>query len=462
MKDIATKSERQPDMSRRSFVKRTLLGTGALALSRPFFERSAYASTGPVTITYWHGWTGEWEKMVQFVVDNYHAKQNRVRITPVVVPWTEFVSKLTAAIAAGNPPDIATFFNSAPISTLAAQDAIIALDDISGVDLAAAQAWFEPDIFALGQYKGKTYGLSYWAGDFCLLFNKEHFKAAGLDPAKGPTTIAELDACAEKLTQKTPEKALARMGFSPHTDDNQAWLFGTIFGGSFYDSKSQRVTANDPNIVRALDWFQSYAKKFGAKELAAFQAGLSSERSQNLDPFISGKLSIMSQGPWKLGDLKLFGDKLDYGVIAPPLLDSGAPSANWIHGDIQVIPKGCKDPRAAADFVFFTGGVNDPEGYAQRVTWGNRPINMPVSRAVFNQPAFQKVVQDYPGFQTYIDALFNSKRLGSPPVMPAAAFYADRLESVVQQVMLMQVEPKAALESLTAQVQQQTEMMGVS
>lgn len=459
---MATQSEHQPSISRRSFLRGTLLGTGALALSQPLFERSAYASSGPITLTYWHGWTGEWEKMVQFVVDMYHARQDRIRINPVVVPWTQFVPKLTTAIAAGNPPDIATFFNSAPISTLAAQQAIIALDDISGVDLSAAQDWFHPSIYSLGQYQNKTYGLSCWAGNFCLLFNREHFKAAGLDPDKGPANIAEVDAYAEKLTQKAAATGLARMGFLPYTDDSQIWLSGTIFGGSFYDPKTRKVTASDPNIVRALEWFQSYPKKFGVKDVAAFQSGLSSERSQNLDPFIGGKLSMMMQGPWKLGDLKLFGNKLDYGVTTPPLAESGAPRANWIHGDIQVIPKGCKDPRAAADFVFFTGGVNDPEGYAQRVVWGNRPINIPVSKAVFSQPTFQKVVHNYPGFQTYIDALFEAQRLGSPPVMPASAFYADRLDSIVQQVMLMQVQPKAALESLTSQVGQQTEMMGVS
>jgi multiple sugar transport system substrate-binding protein len=420
---------------------------------------TTYAASDSVTLTFWHGWTAEWEKMVQFVVDMYHSKQSRVRINPVVVPWDQFIPKLTAAIAAGNPPDVVTLFASTSIPTLASQQAIIALDDIPGVNLAAAKEWFDPNVYALGQYKQKTYGLSYWAGDFCILYNKQHFKEAGLDPQKGPATIAELDSYAEKLTRRGPGGRIDRMGFLPNSDENQFWLFGTVFGGKFYDAQSQKVTADDPNLIRALEWFQSYPKKYGSREVAAFQSGLSSERAQNLDPFIAGKLSMMVQGPWKLGDLKLFGNRLDYGVVPPPLAESNAKLANWIHGDIQIIPKGCRDPKAAADFVFFTGGVNDPEGYAQRVTWGQRPINIPVSKSVLNQPSFKKVVQDYAGFQTYFDALFNAELVGSPPVMPAAAFYADRLQSVVQQVMLMQAEPKAALGSLAEQVQQQLQMM---
>jgi hypothetical protein len=70
-----TMREGSPKFTRRSFLKKSLLGTGALALSQVPFGRTVHAATGPVTLTYWHGWTGEWEKMVQYVVEMYHAEQ---------------------------------------------------------------------------------------------------------------------------------------------------------------------------------------------------------------------------------------------------------------------------------------------------------------------------------------------------------------------------------------------------
>ena len=57
-----TMREGSPKFTRRSFLKKSLLGTGALALSQVPFGRPVYAATGPVTLTYWHGWTGEWKK----------------------------------------------------------------------------------------------------------------------------------------------------------------------------------------------------------------------------------------------------------------------------------------------------------------------------------------------------------------------------------------------------------------
>jgi multiple sugar transport system substrate-binding protein len=438
-------------LSRRNFLK--LSGAAGAAAALGTLPRGL--AQEPVTLTYWHGWTGQWEEMVNFVVDMFHQKQDRIRIEPVVVAWDQFLAKLSAAIAAGNPPDIATLFGSTAIPTLARQGAILALEDIEGVDLAAAQAWFNPSVYKLGQFEDKTYGLSYWAGDSCLLYNKTHFEEVGLDPEKGPTTIAELDAFAEQLTVKDGDK-ITRMGFQP-TD---LWLWGTVFGGSFYDPETKTVTANDPNIVRALEWMQTYPEKYGAREIAAFQAGLSSERAQNLDPFISGKYSMQMNGPWKLGDLKNFGGDVQFGVVPPPVPEAGMPTANWTWGDIQIIPNGVKDPAAAAEFVLFTGGVNDPEGYVERVTWGDRPINVPVSQQVIEDPAFQEIVAAFPGFDVFVDALLNADRVGSPPVMAAAAFYSDRMTAMLEKVLLLQQEPQAALDALTAEVQRQLETMG--
>jgi hypothetical protein len=44
--------------------------------------------------------------------------------------------------------------------------------------------------------------------------------------------------------------------------------------------------------------------------------------------------------------------------------------------------------------------------------------------------------------------------------MAASAFYSDRLNAAVESVMLLQAEPQAALDGVTAEVQKQLETMG--
>jgi len=431
---------------------------GLAAAPRTGWTKNVYVQGNPIELTYWHGWTEQWTEMVQFVVDQFHQKQSRIVIKPEVITWTgtgaDFLTKLTAGIAAGDPPDVVTLFGSTAIPTLVSQEAIVALDGLEGADLPAVQAWMDPNVYRLGQYQDQLYGLSYWAGANALIYNKGLFTEAGLDPNVGPATVADLDAYAEKLTVRDGDGNLSRMGF--YTTD--LWLWGTVFGGSFYDPAAEQVTANDPGVVAALDWMRSYAEKYGADKVAEFDAGLSSERAQNLDPLIAGKFAMQVNGPWKLGDIRKFGDpNFDYGVARPPLATAEAQPANWTWGDIQVIPEGSSDASAALEFVKFTAGVNDPEGYAQRCTWGGRPINIPVSRSVLEVPSFQQVVQDYPGFDVFIDSLLEGERVGSPPVMPAAAFYNDRMAATVERVLLLEQASQDALDQVTEDVQGELE-----
>jgi len=429
-------------------------GLAGLPLGAPSSVFAAAAvQAEPIELTYWHGWTEQWEEMVQSVVDMFHAKQDRIRIKPQVVAYDQFLTKLTAAIAAGNPPDVVTLFGSTAIPTLANEGAIIPLNGLEGVDMAGITEWMNPDILRLGEYQDNLYGLSYWAGCYSLIYNTKHFTEVGLDPEVGPTTIAELDSFADQLTQRQDNGNIERMGFLP--SEGTFWLWGTVFGGKFFDYENLKVTADDPALVEALTWYQSYAEKYDPQKVAAFNEGLASERAAQQDPLLAGKFSIQAQGPWKLGDIKLFGEGFEYNVVAPPRVTEGDPLSNWTWGDIQVIPKGSKDPSAAAEFVQFTAGVNDPEGYAERVVWGDRPINIPVSASVLENPAFQDVVKNYPGFQEFLDSLLKAERVGSPPVMPAAAFYEDRLSSAVEQVMLLQTEPEAALDKVTTEVQRE-------
>lgn len=442
---------------RRSLSRRRVV-QGAAALAAGVTAagaglRSTSAQSDPVELTYWHGWTDQWEEMVQYVCDMFHAKQDRIRIKPQVVSGDELLTKLTAAIAAGNPPDVVTLFGSTAIPTLASEDAIIALDTIEGVDMAAISSWMDANVLELGRYQGGLYGLSYWAGCYALICNSAHLTEAGLDPATGPADVASLDSMAEALTKVQDGGDIDRLGFKP--DNDTAWLWGTAFGGSFYDATNNKITANDPKIVEAMTWYQSYAEKYGPENIAAFTDGLASERAQNLDPLLNGNYSMQLQGPWKLGDIKNFGDGFEYIVVPPPVASTATGPANWIWGDIQVIPKGSKDPAAAAEFVQFTAGVNDAEGYAKRVTWGDRPINIPVSSSVLSVPSFQQVVANFPGFQTFIDSLFKANTVGSPPVMPAAAYYSDRFDATVDSLMLLESEPQAALDDLTADVQKE-------
>ena len=71
------------------------------------------------------------------------------------------------------------------------------------------------------------------------------FEEAGLDPDKPPTTIAELDEYAEKLTQSNDGK-IDRLGFIPWIDaGDDSLLWGWVFGANFFDAETNTVQLDE-------------------------------------------------------------------------------------------------------------------------------------------------------------------------------------------------------------------------
>ena len=117
----------------------------------------APAAAAPVPIDVWTGWTEAAAKNIEQILDGYNKSQNKVVAKHVVVP-ENMTQKLLASVAAGNPPSTAVVFGASTAYQLAAQKAILALDEIGKPDqVATLKKWMLPAIWDLGVYKGKFY-----------------------------------------------------------------------------------------------------------------------------------------------------------------------------------------------------------------------------------------------------------------------------------------------------------------
>ena len=117
----------------------------------------APAAAAPIPIDVWTGWTEAAAKNIEEILDAYNKSQSRVVAKHVVVP-ENMTQKLLASVAAGNPPSTAVVFGASTAYQLAAQKAVLALDEVGKPDqVAALKKWMLPAIWDLGVYNGKFY-----------------------------------------------------------------------------------------------------------------------------------------------------------------------------------------------------------------------------------------------------------------------------------------------------------------
>ena len=444
-------------LSRRDMLKALASSGGAMALGGLPIH-SVLAQDDPVTITYWHGWTEQWEIYVQDIVNLFHEYQDAVRVEPLVVPYSDFLVRLTAAIASGEPPDVATFFGSNELPGLAALGGITPYSDLGPQeDLDAFKDFLTPAAYDGGVVDGTLYGTPSGFGVYDLAWNKSHFEEVGLDPEVGPRTIEELDEMAAMLTVKDADGNYERMGLLHLGQGHgipRSWMGN--FGGKLYDAESDSITANDPNNVRALEWMMTYSERYGVEGLQRFQSGLSGERGGTQDPFVSERLSMQLIGPWKLGDFQRFAaDGFRWGVThLPPVAgeEDSTGWGTWIWGNYQIIPTGAANPAAGYEFAKFWSGITDHNVMATVAAWKDTPSTTTGSTAALEVPRIAALFDEYPDYRTFFESMGSPRGL-TTPMIPVANFYMDRLQAEIDQALRLEKSAQEALDAVQTAVE---------
>ena len=328
-------------------LARLLVAALALALLLGCGQREDNGA-GPVVINYWEKWEGFEKEAMQEIVDAYNASQDKVFVN--YLSTSQIDQKLLLATAGGNPPDVAglwtwRLYTYAEMGALEPLDRLMERDGLSIDD-------YLPAVIDQCTYKGFTWALPTTPATMALHYNKKLFREAGLDPEAPPQTIAELDAMAEKLTKVDEDGTILQLGFSPNDPGWWRDRWGHWFGDNLFNEDVTKVTIASPESIAAFEWIESYPKKYGASEMSSFQSsGGQFASSQNL--FLAGRLAMQIQGPWMATFVEKYSPGLEWGAAPFPSIPGLGGHVTVCEADVLVIPKGCRHPEEAWDFIKF-------------------------------------------------------------------------------------------------------------
>jgi multiple sugar transport system substrate-binding protein len=178
----------------------TGLRTTLLAAVAGAFLGAGGATAG--TIDFWTLFSGPDGAAIDALVKEFNAtdgKQAGVQVNLLIIPWDDFNTKLSVAIASRKPPAL-TVVNSDQVPVYANQKA---LDPFTAEELAAAgvdPTDYVPAAWNAGSFDGQQYGVPISIFPRSIYYNKDLFKQAGLDPDKAPATYDELMAAAKAVS----------------------------------------------------------------------------------------------------------------------------------------------------------------------------------------------------------------------------------------------------------------------
>lgn len=244
-------------------------------------------------------------KGLQQYLDEYNASHPNVEVTYQILEYDQMFNKFKVLSAAGMPPDIYQAYSNWAVSYV--KDGLI---DKPPADIVAdvKNNFVSP---AGATINGEIWGIPEETDDYCLLYNKDLFKAAGI--ATAPKTWNELVADAAKLTKKDAKGAISQYGIAFLIDNDWqvvdpylSLLFSN--GGQYISSDNKTALFNSPAGVAALE-----------AELQLFKQG-STDINGNFYDFGKGKVAMVIAPPWNKTTFKgNFGARFEEAVGVAPI-----------------------------------------------------------------------------------------------------------------------------------------------
>lgn len=396
---------------------------------------------GRSRVVFWHFWGGAERQVVQDVVRRFNASQAEFWVDEVAIPGQNLDMKFYMSLSGGQPPDCLNQ-DDPIVGQWADKGVLLPLRALaSPEEYQQLQRWLSPAAKRIGLYRGELFALCNGLDIRAMLYRED-----ALHGGSPPATLAEFDALAKRASGDPRQ-----LQFLP--DDRRLWVYGAVFGGEFYNEATGKVTANDPRIVRALEWMVSYSKFHGLPAIQTFRAN--NREAGAGSPLLQGRFGMMLDGQWRVAELDAGLHKsrsFDYRVAPLPFPADGHENAGWVNGNFFLVPKGCRNPRGAWAFMKFWSGFGGFEHEAAltaaRGGW------IPASPDVAARPEFQQYLTDHPRFRTFVELSHSPNQFPTPNVKVQAYFF-DRVNQAAQEALALKKSPQQALDEATRDVQAQ-------
>ena len=359
-----------------------LFKTSGLALATAMTAGLAAPASAEIELTMYYPIAvgGALTEVVDGIVDSFEAANPDINVTAVFAGnYDDTRVRALSALSSGDSAELAVMF-SIDAYDLIEQDLIIPFEDV--VTSEADTAWlqsFYPALMANGKIEGKTWGIPFQRSTIVAYYNKDMFRAAGLDPEAPPTTWDEMVEMGKALTKDdTYGLMIPSTGF-PY------WMFQALAiqnGKEIMSDDGLTTFFDDPTVIETLEFWKSLSTEHKIMPTGTVEWGTLRQA------FLEGQTAMMWHSTGNLTAVKNAAS-FDFGVAELPAnVRKGSPTGG---GNFYLFKDTSPEERAAAmKLIQF---MTAPD---QAAEWSIGTGYMGVSPAAYETKALSTYTVDFP------------------------------------------------------------------
>ncbi|WKA46089.1 ABC transporter substrate-binding protein [Geobacillus zalihae] len=364
-------------------------------------EDAGKAAGGKTEVVFWHSMSGDLEPVLNDIVADFNQTHPEIEVKPVFQgTYEEALTKWNAAAGTKDAPTIMQTFE------------VGTKHMIDSGKVVPVQTWIDKDKYDVSQWEknivnyytvnGRIYSMPFNSSTPVLIYNKDAFREAGLDPEKPPLTYSELKEAAKKLTKKKG-KETERYGFSIL---NYGWFFEemvAVQGGLYVNNNNGRSSDATKAVFNGDE-----GKRVFELIRDMYRDGTFYNAGQNWDDmraaFQAGKIAMYldsSAGVKTLIDNSPF----DVGVSYLPVPDGVERQGVVIGGASLWMMKGSSEKEQKAAWEFMKYLTTAPV----QAEWHVRTGYFAINPAAYDEPLVKEEWAKYPQLKVTVDQLHETK-----------------------------------------------------
>jgi sn-glycerol 3-phosphate transport system substrate-binding protein len=326
--------------------------------------------SGPVAITYWHAMTRVNADELERLTNEFNAAHPNIRVTLSAAPnYADNLTRFKAGLGTGKLPDLFQGEDTALQTMIDSRSVLPMHSCVEADDMSLSD--FVPRVLAYYSVDDVLWPMPFNNSNPILYYDKSAFRRAGLDPAKPPTTFAEVKATSDTIVQR----GAAPYGMALKTD---AWIIEhwlakaahtLVDNGNGRDARATAVTFDDATGTGIFAWMDDMVRSklalsTGASDFDHYLAVANQQAAMTIDTSAAlGTINqILSSGQYsavELGTAPMPGpDDPEGGILvggAANYIVSRSPAEK--QAAAYEFAKYLADPQVQAEWAAATGYV---------------------------------------------------------------------------------------------------------
>ena len=323
---------------------------------------------------------GALTEVVDSIVADFEAENPDIKVNAIYSGnYDDTRVRALSALNSGDPAQLAVMF-SIDAYDLIEQDLILPFNDlVSGSEGANWLNSFYPALMANGNIEGKTWGIPFQRSTIVAYYNKDMFRAAGLDPESPPTSWDELISMGKALTKDGAYGIMIPSTGYPY------WMFQALAiqnGKEVMSNDGLTTYFDDPTVVETLEFWKSLSSEHGVMPEGTVEWGTLRQA------FLEGQTAMMWHSTGNLTAVKK-NASFDFGVAELPAnVRKGSPTGG---GNFYIFKDTTAEEQAAAlKLIQFMTSAE------QAAAWSIATGYMGVSPAAYETDALKSYTSSFP------------------------------------------------------------------